>query len=91
MTGASLNGIEMGDINLKEIKFVFDGNLSQTIWDTLHSYDNGDLRYYYLIGFSNEYRFIQIVIASDGDTVYFIQVKVADNLNEIREDFFNKL
>ena len=85
------NATELGDISLKEIQYVYHGRFDETVWEPLPKYDRNGILYFYLIGFSNKFRFLQIVIACDGDTVYFTDVKVADNLNEIREDFFNKL
>ena len=53
-------------------------------------YPEEDLIYYYLIGFSDKKRFLQLLIGCDGETIFFLQVKVA-NLLEIIEDFFRKL
>ena len=75
-------------ITHREITDVFYGDKNQTAWDSLPQYSQFDI-YYYIIGFSFQKRFLQVVLSSDGDEIYFMDVKVAD-LEEITHDFFKK-
>jgi hypothetical protein len=79
--------LQQDKISVQEITVVFNGETSETIWDSLPQYSQFGV-YYYLIGFSSKKRFLQMVLSCDGDEIYFLDIKVAD-LKEIREDFFN--
>ncbi len=79
--------LQQDKISMQEITAVFNGEVNETIWDSLPQYSQFGV-YYYLIGFSSKKRFLQIVLNCDGDEIYFLDIKVAD-LKEIREDFFN--
>ena len=86
----SATDLQQDKISHHEIVVVYQGDSSVTIWEAVPMYPEEDLIYYYLIGFSDKKRFLQLLIGCDGKTIFFLQAKVA-NLPEIIEDFFKKL
>lgn len=75
-------------ITIPEIVRVFEGDLYTTVWDAPSKYLKHGI-YYYLIGFSPQKRFLQIMLNCEGEEIHFLDVKVAD-LEEITHDFFYK-
>lgn len=81
--------LQRNKVSIQEITFVYQGNIRHTVWQPVNMPERGI--YYYLIGFTYKQRFLQILLHCDGVEVHFLQVKVADDIEIIIEDFFQKL
>ena len=81
--------LQKNKISHSEITHVYEGDAQHTAWEPVSMQDPAI--YYYLIGFSNKHRFLQILLHCDGIEIYFLQVKVADDIVVIIQDFFKKL
>lgn len=78
-------------IRNEEIINVFEQDFPHTVWEPIPKYIDAGI-YYYLIGFAPMYgRFLQILIKYEEEEIYFLQVRIAKDLQVITEDFFRKM
>jgi hypothetical protein len=80
--------LQQDKITLTEIVSVYHGDKTTCVW---HALNKDKQLNYYIIGFSDKYRFLEIFLRVDGEEVVFVEVNLVKRCQIIVNRFFNKL